>query len=461
VTTFDHFYEKPAVLLNRAAFNASEKKQDVARERILRGKQSEEFRLTRRRILAARRRAQIWRLRLSIVGVLILLAVITTTGSRTTERLVQRQQTINSAYRSHLLFTDMESAVKDGRGAASCYIHEGNPAQRTDYQRSSTEARKLLLTIESRSSVPHTPSSARERYTDLLPRIRLYLDAIETGVRLRDAQRQQAAIKGLLAADSAYEKLAPLSHRLRAEEERQLAELTDELEQEAERQRSKMWLWTSLAVVLLGVAGLIFSRDMGARTRQEWALRSANRTLTRLAQQDGLTHLKNRRALEEELHTEWARARRGRTSLSLLFVDVDKFKEYNDTFGHQAGDEALKQVAALLRQEERLSPCCVARYGGEEFAIVLPETDSKTALKIGERVRASFESASWQGRPVTASVGAATISQGIRGRFSDVETLLYEADGALYHAKRAGRNQVAHAADLFPLPPRPPLAVKR
>ena len=166
------------------------------------------------------------------------------------------------------------------------------------------------------------------------------------------------------------------------------------------------------------------------------------------------------RALEEELHTEWARSRRCHTPLSLLFVDVDKFKDYNDTFGHQAGDEALKQVADLLRQEELLSGCCVARYGGEEFALVLPKTDTEEARRIGERVRASFGSAVWHGRPVTASVGAATLNQNTRGIFGDVDTLLYEADGALYHAKREGRDQVAHASDLFPLPSPPGLRVK-
>jgi diguanylate cyclase (GGDEF)-like protein len=236
-------------------------------------------------------------------------------------------------------------------------------------------------------------------------------------------------------------------------------ELTEQIEQEAEQERNKTWLWTSLVTVLLGAAGLFFSRDLGSRMRQEQALRNANRALTRLAEQDGLTHLKNRRALEEELHSEWARARRYHTPLSLLFVDVDKFKEYNDTFGHQAGDEALKQVADLLRQEQRLSGGYVARYGGEEFAIVLPQKGRDEARRVGERVRASFESASWRGRPVTASVGAATLDQAPRS-ISDIDTLLYEADGALYHAKREGRNQVAHAADLFSLPPIPALQLK-
>jgi diguanylate cyclase (GGDEF)-like protein len=377
---------------------------------------------------------------------------------RTTERVIQRQQGLSAAYRSHLLFTDLDSALKGLRITASVYIHDGTSARQIDTRRSFTEARQILAVIQ--KSPPATRSAARERYTDLLPRTRLYLDALQRGVDLRDAGRPQEALATLPGSNSVYERLQHLSDRLRSDEESRLVELTAQLEQEAEQERNKAWLWTSLVTVLLGAAGLFFSRDMGSRMRQEQALRSANRALTRLAEQDGLTRLKNRRALEEELHTEWARSRRCHTPLSLLFVDVDKFKEYNDTFGHQAGDEALKQVADLLRQEQQLSGCCVARYGGEEFAIVLPQRGRDEARRVGERVRASFLSASWRGRPVTASVGAATLDPVPRGSISDIETLLYEADGALYHAKREGRNRVAHAADLLPLPPTPVLQIK-
>ncbi|MES2463509.1 MAG: GGDEF domain-containing protein [Armatimonadota bacterium] len=403
------------------------------------------------RLAAVKRKAQLWRLRLGIVGVLFLLIMTTVTGFRATTAVQQRQRTLNATYRLHLLSVNLESAVEEVRLITSSYIRHGDTAQRIDVQPPLDEAWKLLASLQTYTSAPS--SSHSEVYTDLLPRTRLYLDTLEESRKLLDSGKRKEAIHTLSVSDSYYRRLYPLSLRLCEDQEQELTKLTAEIEQGAEEERNKMWLWTSFVVVLLGVAGLSLSRDMGTRTRQEQALRTANQTLTRLAQQDGLTQLKNRRALEEELHSEWARARRGHTPLSLLFVDVDKFKEYNDTFGHQAGDEALKQVADLLRREEKLSDCCVARYGGEEFAIVLPKTDREAALLIGERVRASFASAVWQGRPVTASVGAATISQGGRGRFSDVDTLLYEADGALYHAKRAGRNQVAHAADIYALLP--------
>jgi diguanylate cyclase (GGDEF)-like protein len=413
----------------------------------------------RRHTKAARRQTQFWRLRLSLIGVLILLIVTMTTGFRTTERMVERQQVLNAAYRSHILFTDLEGVVKSARAAVAGYIHEGTTSQRAYSQTSLNEAHRIITTIQTRSSASRFTSS--ERYTDLLPRTQIYLHTLERATESRDNTKREIGAQEIFSeSDTDYERLLQLSTRLRGDEELRLEGMTEEMQQEVEQERNKMWLMTSLLVILLGVLGLFFTRDIGVRNRKEQELRNANRALTMLAEQDGLTLLKNRRALEEELHTEWARSRRYHTPLSLLFVDVDKFKEYNDTFGHQAGDEALKKVAGLLRKEERLSQCCVARYGGEEFAIVLPKTDIDEALRVGERVRASFEQVSWYGRPVTASVGAATVNLRTRGSLNDVETLLYEADGALYHAKREGRNRVAHAANLFPLPPPLELPVK-
>lgn len=445
--------------LNRAASGTSPKKQNKGSQGLLPERPFYTFPTThRRRTPVAGRQTQMGRLRLSLVGLVVLLIMMMTAWLRTTETMVHRQQTLLTACRSHVLFTYLDSALGDTRVAASDYIRLGTTDQWDRSERSFAEVHKALDAIQKQSLLSQSSqSSVRERYTDLLPRIYLYLKTLKEGVRLRRDRRRQSALTLLSDSDASYARLLPLSLRLRTESESLLAQLTGEIEQEAENLRANMWLWASLVTVILGAAGLFFSRDLKVRTFKEQELRRANRTLTRLAEQDSLTGLKNRRSLEDELHTEWARARRWRTPLSLLIVDVDKFKEYNDTFGHQAGDEALKQVADLLRREERLSGCYVARYGGEEFAVLLPQAEPEEAARIGERVRASFESASWQGRPVRASIGAATLTPGIRGNVSDVETLLYEADGALYQAKREGRNQVVHASDLFPFPATPAL----
>ncbi len=414
--------------------------------------------IRRRRVLAVRRQTQIGRLRLSFAGLLLVLVVMMAAWFRTTEKMLQRQETVIATCQAHALFAYLDSALGSAHAAAASHTREGTETQWTECQASLTQAGNVLDAIRKRPSLSGSP--ARERYTDLLPRVQIYLKTLERSASLRHDKKRQAAVKLLADSDASYAKLLPLSLRLRGEEESRLAELTEGINREAELLQTRMWIGTSGLTVVLGIIALFFSRDLRARTHKEQELRSANRALTRLAEQDSLTGLKNRRALEEELHMEWAHARRSGTPLSVLIVDVDRFKDYNDTFGHQAGDEALKQVADLLRREGTLSGSYVARYGGEEFAVILPGMDSGEAGLAAERVRASFEAVSWLGRPVTASIGSATLSPGVRGRFSDVETLLHEADGALYQAKREGRNRVIQATALFPLRAVPVLPIK-
>ncbi len=172
---------------------------------------------------------------------------------------------------------------------------------------------------------------------------------------------------------------------------------------------------------------------------QKQELEQANRELCDLATTDGLTGLKNHRAFQERLLGECETAQRHQTPLSLLLLDVDRFKQFNDTFGHPAGDAVLKQVARRL--ERTMRDCdFVARYGGEEFVVVLPQTDQAGALRAAERCRLAIENADWSLRPVTASFGVATLSLDCAGP----DALIAAADRALYAAKSNGRNQVMH-----------------
>jgi diguanylate cyclase (GGDEF)-like protein len=165
----------------------------------------------------------------------------------------------------------------------------------------------------------------------------------------------------------------------------------------------------------------------------------------RLASTDGLTEVYNHRAFQERLAQEIARANRYSHPLSVLMIDVDHFKVYNDTYGHPRGDLVLQDLARLLREISRASDT-VARYGGEEFAIILPETDSVSAQKFGERLREQVERYPCPGKErmpggtLTVSIGVAThVSPGSK------EVLLQVADMALYTAKREGRNRVCVA----------------
>jgi len=169
-------------------------------------------------------------------------------------------------------------------------------------------------------------------------------------------------------------------------------------------------------------------------------LTKANERLRQLAATDGLTGLGNHREFQTRLEAELQRADRYGHDVSLLMMDVDHFKQYNDSFGHPAGDEVLRTVAELLRQEARESDF-VARYGGEEFAVILPMTGPADAAQMAERVRARIEWHGWPLRAVTVSVGLASRSLPL----ATSEALLKAADQALYASKQAGRNRVSVA----------------
>lgn len=187
-------------------------------------------------------------------------------------------------------------------------------------------------------------------------------------------------------------------------------------------------------------------------------LREANDRLARLSQQDGLTGLANRRRFDLDLMRELGRARRERRPIALIMADVDHFKAFNDTYGHPAGDDCLRRVAAALRSVCRRPVDVAARYGGEEFALILPDTTEESARqRATEAVRAvAALEIEHRGSPVARLV---TLSLGIAGCVPDADvvadTLVARADQALYAAKRAGRNMAVAFSEL-PLEAGPP-----
>ncbi|MFZ5756567.1 MAG: diguanylate cyclase domain-containing protein [Pseudomonadota bacterium] len=185
-------------------------------------------------------------------------------------------------------------------------------------------------------------------------------------------------------------------------------------------------------------------------------LELANHQLQELVDQDGLTGIANRRHFDHQFDAEWSRARRGGYPLSLLLIDLDFFKNYNDTYGHQAGDDCLIVVGSVLRAHTQRSGDVAARYGGEEFAMILPATTREDAEEIGWRVVRDIAAyriphqASDIADVVTASVGVACV---VPSPMVTPRDLLAAADNALYRAKRNGRNRVEVAGeDLQPVP---------
>ena len=178
-------------------------------------------------------------------------------------------------------------------------------------------------------------------------------------------------------------------------------------------------------------------------------LDDANQELIRLSSLDGLTGIANRRQFDETLLREWRRLGRQGRPLSMLLCDVDYFKQFNDGYGHQVGDECLKAVARTLKDTLRRPADQVARYGGEEFAAILPDTEITGALQVAEAMRSAVEGLnithrySKGGSVVTISIGVASTTPLRSG--SDSSVLLKRADDALYRAKQAGRNRIAAA----------------
>ena len=171
----------------------------------------------------------------------------------------------------------------------------------------------------------------------------------------------------------------------------------------------------------------------------------AEQVLSELAATDALTGLANRRTLDQRLRLEWDRAQRSTEPLTLLMIDVDHFKAFNDRHGHHGGDEALRTVARVIDDNIRRPADLAARYGGEEFAVVLPHTDAKGAWVIAEHIRSSVEHLprfAGAERPITVSIGMSTWDK--RNRQS-LEALLLSADQALYEAKHGGRNRIVDA----------------
>lgn len=166
------------------------------------------------------------------------------------------------------------------------------------------------------------------------------------------------------------------------------------------------------------------------------------RRTQRLAITDGLTGLYNRRYFEERLEEETRRAKRYSRPVSIIMIDIDFFKQYNDTLGHLKGDEVLVQMGQILQRYSRETDI-TARYGGEEFVMILPETDGQNAGRLAERVRESVEQTTFEGETVlpfkclTISLGVSSLRENETGR-----EMLERADKALYKAKQAGKNQV-------------------
>ena len=282
---------------------------------------------------------------------------------------------------------------------------------------------------------------------ELEPARQKVLAAAQALLAERRGRRDPARLAALAAAIPAQ------GEKYLLEMERLVAVYDQEAKQRVEDLRRLEWLLTGLTLLALVLVGLFIFRPMARRIRRDMAeLEAAARAFEQLSLTDGLTGLANRRALDRGLAEEWRRAWRQETDLSLLMLDIDHFKNYNDRHGHQEGDRVLKAVAQVLKNSLRRPGDLAARYGGEEMAALLVGADLAGAKALAEEVRQRVEElgmehgASPVAEVLTVSLGVASARPRPGSRPLE---LVRAADQVLYQAKAEGRNRVvAQVLDL-------------
>ncbi len=179
-------------------------------------------------------------------------------------------------------------------------------------------------------------------------------------------------------------------------------------------------------------------------------LKKANHKLEKMALVDGLTGISNRRLFDKTLKNELKRAKREKSYISLIMIDIDNFKAYNDTYGHQEGDQCLKKVASVLEENTKRAADFAARYGGEEFAVILPDTAKAGALKVAEDIRKEIIDLKIEHQNsdtsdyVTVSLGVSSIKLEKEINQQLIKSFIEKSDQALYQAKENGRNQTVY-----------------
>lgn len=280
---------------------------------------------------------------------------------------------------------------------------------------------------------PFTDSVGETLAAKFLPKVKLGGELIDAGDALsKELDSFSQAIESARVSNEAYgQELANASASLAGEDANKIREMVGNLTVATQRVRlENQSLESRLADTTAEVARL---REHLAQTRRE-------------AMTDALTGLANRKAFDEALERACAEADRNGEPLSLAVIDIDHFKAFNDTWGHQTGDQVLRYVASVIGRAG-VAPRTAARYGGEEFALILPGETAEAGLAVLEEIRLEVASRALKRRSTNEDLGAVTVSAGLAERRPDepMASLLERADAALYASKRNGRNCTSSA----------------
>jgi diguanylate cyclase len=281
---------------------------------------------------------------------------------------------------------------------------------------------------------PFTEQLADELAARHLPKAKLNGEILTAGQALtRELSSVSKAIESVRETNEAYgAELASASQSLDGQETEAVKQIVDTLATATQRvQRENQTLESQLA----------------DSTAEVTRLREHLEAVRRDAMTDGLTNLANRRAFDEALAAEIEAAERDRSPLSLAIVDIDHFKSFNDTWGHQTGDQVIRYVASVI---SRAGARMAARYGGEEFALILPGVDSRAACALLDAIREEVGTRVLKRRSTNEDLGAVTVSAGIAEHAAGepATSFIERADAALYASKRGGRNRVTDAGQI-------------
>ena len=328
----------------------------------------------------------------------------------------QEQRETGEETRLAATLDSLDAALRERDALGAAYVATGTERYRFRADRLGAVIRDRLADVEA--------SDLRPIAAPLGTATNVALDATDRVLKLRQGGKREAALKLLEATTREDSPWETVLDELRTKQQQRIVRVEQQgiADLRAAERHAALWGIATLGLLATGA----------------WLVRRDNARLSLMADQDPLTRLNNRRVFEDRLRQSFQLARRHNHPLSVLMIDVDHFKSYNDAHGHVAGDTALASVADTLVRTARTSDV-VARFGGEEFVVLLPHTDGRQAFQAAQRIRTALASAPTPHQQLTISIGIGYFRAGME----DAEDLIKSADRALYQAKYAGRDVVA------------------
>ena len=328
-----------------------------------------------------------------------------------------------------------------------CAIKEKEMLIRIQSEEIQRQKERLEHVIAERSQIEEAQQESEMRYRTL---VELSPEALAVQVEDRLEFFNNATLRVLGEVDTSSLMGKSIVTFLHQEEREKIDAYLKNVERRggrAEPIETRIQRNNTIVYVVLRAGCVLYEGKIGVQIAlqditQRKALEDDLRTLS---QQDGLTGLANRRAFDERIDKEWRRALRNKSKLSIILLDIDAFKPYNDHYGHQQGDQCICAVADVFKKNIRRPDDLAARYGGEEFVIILPETEEDGAVYIAEKMRCQVEELAIEhgcspvGKFVTVSLGVSSITPETSKTYND---LILAADQALYQAKTMGRNRL-------------------